>query len=200
MFGVFPLAVAPRVIVLCAAIFLPVQFARADGCPVSQDHSASLDALIQQVQLAETEAEAQHISNLMWALWADAPNELAQAVLDRGMSRRSGYDFAGALEGFDILTAYCPGYAEGYNQRAFVHFLRQDFRAALNDLDLALHLSPRHVAAMSGRALSLLGLSRTDEARTALEAALELNPWLPERSLMAPGGLLAPTPVKEIEL
>lgn len=90
------------------------------------------------------------------------------------------------------LIAYCPAYAEGYNQRAFVNFLRQDYQSALTDLDRALALSPNHIAALSGRALSLLGLQRVEEARVALKRALDLNPWLPERHLAAPGGPLAP--------
>jgi hypothetical protein len=32
----------------------------------------------------------------------------------------------------------------------------------------------------------LIGLGRSAEAQDALAAALELNPWLPERSLYAP--------------
>ncbi|AZV78776.1 tetratricopeptide repeat protein [Parasedimentitalea marina] len=190
----------PRLIAICAALVFAGGQASADNCPASPDHSAPLEALITQVQQADDEATALQISNQMWEFWADAPNEQAQAVLDRGMSRRSGYDFTGALEDFDILISYCPAYAEGYNQRAFVHFLRQDFAAALTDLDRALELSPRHVAALSGRALALLGLSRTEEARIALKTALALNPWLPERGLIAPGGPLATVPVEEIEL
>ncbi|MEM9550428.1 MAG: tetratricopeptide repeat protein, partial [Pseudomonadota bacterium] len=93
---------------------------------------------------------------------------------------------------FDTLIAYCPNYAEGYNQRAFVQFLRGDFRSAVEDLDRALALSPRHIAAMSGKALSLMGLDRLDEARLTMSDALALNPWLPERGLAAPGGPLAP--------
>ncbi|WP_425339654.1 tetratricopeptide repeat protein [Parasedimentitalea huanghaiensis] len=200
MSGFSSLAFGPRLISICAAVFLPAQLVSAQDCPQAPDHSASFEMLFQQIQAAETERAARLISNQMWELWAQAPNEQAQAVLDRGMSRRSGYDLTGALEDFDRLTAYCPLYAEGYNQRAFVHFLRQDFAAALVDLNLTLELSPQHVAAMSGRALSLLGLSRTDEARAALQAALALNPWLPERGLAAPGGPLAPNVTKDIDL
>ena len=137
------------------------------------------------------EAEAQRFGNQLWEFWADAPDARAQEILDRGMTRRSAYDFLGALSDFDRLIDYCPEYAEGYNQRAFVHYLRRDFAAALRDLNRALELSPQHVAALSGRALSLLGLSRLDEARATLQEALNLNPWLPERYLLDPGGPLA---------
>ncbi|SLN55413.1 lipoprotein NlpI [Falsiruegeria litorea R37] len=132
------------------------------------------------------------MSNKMWTYWADAPNEQAQSILDRGMAKRAAWDLLGAREDFDALIAYCPKYAEGYNQRAFVHFLSQNFQAALLDLDQALALSPDHVAALSGRALSLLGLNRIDEARETLQSALEMNPWLPERGMLDAGGALAP--------
>ncbi|MCB1364578.1 MAG: tetratricopeptide repeat protein [Rhodobacteraceae bacterium] len=176
------------VVALCLS---PLEI-RADTCPASPDHAAELDRLYAQAQAAGSEAEARAFTNRMWELWADAPDEPAQAVLDRGMSLRASYDFLGALEEFDRLIAYCPNYAEGYNQRAFVNFLRQDYAAALPDLERALDLSPDHAAAMSGRALTLLALGRTSEARAALEQALALNPWLPERHMAAPGGPLAP--------
>ncbi|WP_121067180.1 tetratricopeptide repeat protein [Chachezhania antarctica] len=160
-------------------------------CPPAPDHTAELEDLIAEVQAAPNEGAARAISNRMWALWADAPDEPAQAILDRGMTQRRSFDLLGAQRAFDRLIDYCPDYAEGYNQRAFVAFLRQDYAAALPDLDRALEISPRHVAAMSGRALSLIGLGRLAEARVALSQALELNPWLPERRLIAPGGALA---------
>lgn len=177
-------------IALVAGLLVPV--AGFTSCPEAPDHSEALNDLIRDVRAAKTEMAGREISNRMWELWADAPDEPAQEILDAGMSRRSSYDLAGAIREFDRLIAYCPAYAEGYNQRAFANFLRQDFAAALVDLDRALALSPDHIAAQAGRALSLLGLGRTDEARKSLAAALELNPWLSERSLAAPGGPLEP--------
>lgn len=161
-------------------------------CPTAPDYSVPLDHLIHQIQRSSNEAEAHVLSSQMWELWAKAPDDRAQAILDRGMSRRASFDFLGALDDFDRLIAYCPSYAEGYNQRAFVNYLRQDYAAALLDLDRAVALSPRHVAALSGRALSLFGLKKMAEARVALGVALSLNPWLPERYLAFHGGPLSP--------
>lgn len=166
--------------------------ALADGCPTAPDHSDRLNVLIAQVQAATSESQARDLSNQMWALWADAPDEPSQEMLDHGMSRRGSYDFLGAIDAFNRLVDYCPHYAEGYNQRAFVNYLRHDFAAALVDLDQAIALSPNHIAAISGRALTLLGLNRLEEARVDMARALELNPWLPERGLAVPGGPLAP--------
>lgn len=175
-----------------ACFLLAPGAALASDCPAAPDHSERIAHLIEDIRAAPNEMQARTISNRMWEIWADAPDEAAQAILDNGMSRRRAWDLLGALSEFDRLVAYCPDYAEGYNQRAFANFLRQDFAAALIDLDRALALSPNHVAAMSGRALTLMGLGRIDEARSVLNQALELNPWLPERGLVAPGGPLEP--------
>ncbi|WP_170383528.1 tetratricopeptide repeat protein [Ruegeria atlantica] len=176
------------------AFILLVASTAANGgeCPAAPDHSADVLDVISQIQQAESEQAARVLSSRLWEYWADAPDESAQEVLDRGMTRLRAADLLGAIEDFDSLVAYCPFYAEGYNQRAFANYLRQDFEAALPDLDKAIELSPNHVAAISGRALTLLGLNRIEEARETLNAALELNPWLSERHLLAPGGPLEP--------
>lgn len=156
------------------------------ACPDAPDHSTAMDPLFEQLQKAADPASAQVISNDLWAYWTDAPDDVAQEILDRGMRKRASWDLLGARADFDALVRYCPEYAEGYNQRAFVNFLNQDYAAALPDLQKALDLSPRHVGAHSGLALTLIGLGRDAEAQDALAAALELNPWLPERSLYKP--------------
>lgn len=138
------------------------------------------------IATADNETDAQRLSNALWEIWITAPDQTAQEILRRGMERRSGYDFAGALKDFDALVDYCPKYAEGYNQRAFVNFLRGDFELSLADLERAIEITPDHIGALSGRALALMELGRTHEGQLALRDALKLNPWLPERHSLIP--------------
>jgi len=156
----------------------------AATCPEAPDHGTEIGDLIEAAQSAPDEVSGRIISNQMWQYWADAPDDYAQGLLDEGMTRRAAYDFEGAVKAFDALVAYCPAYAEGYNQRAFVNFIRQDYSAALPDLERAVALSPRHIAAMTGQAMTLMALDRPGEAALVLRAALELDPWLPERHLL----------------
>lgn len=167
-------------------VILPVLVAQAAvaGCPPPRDIAAEETALFEKMQLAETEMAGRVLSDQLWALWASAPDEAAQALLDKGMAARASYDYVAAIDAFDRLTDYCPDYAEGYNQRAFVNFLREDYEAALADLELALERRPTHVGALSGKALTLMGLGRNEEAQTVLRQAVALNPWLPERGLL----------------
>ncbi|MFD1508889.1 tetratricopeptide repeat protein [Lacimonas salitolerans] len=155
-------------------------------CPAPPDHDVAIARLIEQLRAAPDQASAEPLNARLWELWTDAPDAAAQEVLEAGMRRRANYDFTGALAQFDRLVDYCPDYAEGYNQRAFVNFLRQDYAAVLTDLDAALELSPTHVGALSGKAMTLMGMGRTDEGQDVLRQALGLNPWLAERAMLIP--------------
>jgi tetratricopeptide (TPR) repeat protein len=161
-------------------------------CPVPPDVSAELAPLFEEARAAANDMAGREVSNLMWQIWMRAPDEPAQELLDQGLRQREVYDFLGARETFDRLVTYCPLYAEGFNQRAFISFLTEDYEAALADLDIAQRLNPEHVGVLSGRALTLMNLGRLVEARAQLEAALVYNPWLSERFLLMPNGPLAP--------
>jgi tetratricopeptide (TPR) repeat protein len=156
----------------------------AQECPPVPDQSARLAELFASVQAAPDAAAARADVNAMWEIWATAPDPRAQELLDLGMQRRAAFDLDAATEAFDRLVAYCPHYAEGYNQRAFVSFIRQDYGAALDDLERVMELAPDHVPAMTGLALSLMQLGRVKAGQGVLRRALRLNPWLPERSLL----------------
>lgn len=164
--------------------------ASAQECAAVHDVSEELAQLITQAQMATDFRQGQAASDAMWKVWLRAPDEAAQAVLDRGMAARGSFDFPAAHREFTRLTEYCPDYAEGWNQRAYISFLREDYAAALLDLDRALVLQPRHVAAQSGRGLTLMNLGRIAEAREQMLAAVANNPWLSEKALLAKGAPL----------
>lgn len=173
-----------KTFMLCAMIALPLAAPAFADCPAGADQSDEMARLLAQVQAAPTEGASRRYSQGMWEIWLDAPDARAQDMLDRGLRATRSYDFATAYDYFTQLITYCPDYAEGYNQRAFVNFLRKDHAAALVDLDVAIDLNPTHVAAIAGRALTLMGLGRTEEGQQTLRAALDLNPWLSERRLL----------------
>ncbi|MEO8530071.1 MAG: tetratricopeptide repeat protein [Deltaproteobacteria bacterium] len=158
--------------------------AAAQSCPPAPDISDAKSVWMRKLQFAPDASVAQTINTEIWLLWSTAPDAKAQELLDNGMERRSAYDFERARAFLTELIEYCPNYAEGWNQRAFVHFLNGDYAMAVDDLDKALELSPDHYAAMSGLALSLMNLGRMEAAQSILSDAVALNPWLPERSML----------------
>lgn len=171
--------------VMAICLFAMVDASHAeDVCPAVKDRELEKDAIITRLQSAGSDLRAREIMNELWLIWADAPDEKAQAMLDAGMSSRSSYDYEGAIKNFDALIDYCPAYAEGWNQRAFIHFLSGNYGAAVTDLEKALEINPKHIAAMSGLALSLVNLGRIKAGHGVLREALKLNPWLSERYLL----------------
>ena len=158
------------------------------SCPEGPDRSARADALHAELAEAPDPGAAQRIGGELWELWLTAPDTAAQDLLDDGIARMRVGDLAGSIAVLGRLTFYCPDYAEGWNQRAFAKYLGGDYEGALDDLDRAVALSPRHVGAVSGRGLTLLRLGREVEGLDAIREAVRLNPWLAERALIeAPG-------------
>ncbi len=171
-----------KIALILAILAAPV--AAQEICPAAPDHEAAKDEIYLQLRRAQDEGTATVIGGLLWEYWLDAPDDAAQALLDDGMARRLARDYLGSVRILDDLVAYCPDYAEGYNQRAFAHFLARNFPAALTDLEQALQRDPRHLGVMSGMAMTLMGLDRNAEAQDILRRALRLNPWLGERRLL----------------
>ncbi len=156
----------------------------AQDCPSVPDRRAEMAEHYAGLQAAQNEMGAAPHNAALWEIWLDAPNETAQEMLDRGISLRSVSDFLGSIDALDRLVAYCPLYAEGYNQRAFTYFLGGRYEEALSDLDRTLELMPDHIGALSGKGLTLIEMGRIDDAQAALKAAVALHPWLAERFLI----------------
>ncbi len=153
-------------------------------CPAVPDHAQEKAALLRELRIARDETDAMLITGDLWRIWTDAPDSRAQELLDRGMSQMRSFEYAASIETLGELVNYCPDYAEGWNQRAFAAFLSGQNEAALADLERALALDPQHVAALSGKALTLMKLGRDNEAQLALRDAVHMNPWLNERALL----------------
>ncbi len=140
--------------------------------------------LLSQLAGAPDQAEAERLAGEIWQIWLTAPDPAAQEVLDAAMTRRQAYDFLGALDHLDRLVTGWPDYAEGWNQRATMHFLRGDFEASLADMAQVLTREPRHFGALSGKAVILFEQGRLSLARIAIAEALKHHPFLNERFLL----------------
>lgn len=143
-----------------------------------------IDSIVEQMKVAPDEGAARGLSAQMWEIWLDAPDEIAQAMLDEGVLLLQTGAHGSSRRVLSRLVDYCPNYPEGYNQRAFAAFLQGDYEAALVDLDAAIALQPVHLGALTGKVLTLIGMGRDDAAQDVLRDALAINPWLAERALL----------------
>ncbi|MEQ8394810.1 tetratricopeptide repeat protein [Thalassobaculum sp.] len=102
-------------------------------------------------------------------------------AMARGLRAMREADHATALAAFDTAVRLAPEFAEAWNKRATVHFLRGDYTRSIADVRRTLALEPRHFGALSGLGMINLRLDRKEDALRAFEAALDLHPYLPVR-------------------
>ncbi len=153
----------------------------------AEEPVAERERLFEALQNAPTETAARTIENAIWQSWmAAGPTEEIRSKMAAAMRARSGYELERSLELLDAIVADAPDYSEGWNQRAFTHFLMGSLDHSLEDIDRALELEPRHFGALAGKAIILMQQGRTQLSQNALREAVGIHPWLKERSMLVP--------------
>lgn len=145
------------------------------------------ERLFKALREAGSEAEGRKAEHEIWQWWlSQAPTPELRTAVEQGMSRRSSYDFEAAESAFNQVIEIAPDYAEAWNQRAFVRFLREKDSEALSDLEKTLELEPDHFGALSGMYHVLIRMGRQKAATASLSRAVEIHPWIQERFLLPP--------------
>ena len=83
-----------------------------------------------------------------------------------------------AEQAFSRVVIYDAEFAEGWNKRATVEFLMDDYKASVADIEKTLALEPHHWGALSGLGQVYLALDNDEAALRAFKKALEINPHL----------------------
>ena len=142
-----------------------------------------LDELFAELRTAPDPATAQRITAAIWQIWTHPDDPELAARMSEVLQRLGMADYAATVALLDRLVIDYPDYAEGWNQRATVHFLLRNFDRSLADIETTLALEPRHFGALAGRALIHLELGQRDLALQAIKDALAIHPFLSERGL-----------------
>jgi tetratricopeptide (TPR) repeat protein len=103
--------------------------------------------------------------------------DLAATYSNRGIIYASIGKYQRALADHDRAVEIMPGLGEAYINRGNVYFHLHDYALALSDYETAISLGaiPAHTP-FYNKALALIRMNRKDEARNALESALEFAP------------------------
>jgi tetratricopeptide (TPR) repeat protein len=137
-----------------------------------------LDGLFIMLKETSDPYNAIGVENAIWIIWHETDNQGAAELLADGTAAMHSGSYDRALELFDNLIAEAPDFAEGWNKRATVQYLRGDYEASLADIDETLKREPRHFGALSGRGLVYTEMGQPAEAVSAFEEALEIHPSL----------------------
>ena len=145
---------------------------------VGADRTRGLDFLFGALKAAPDEASAKHVEARIWALWMQTPSDTAALLMARAKAAMDAQQLDVALKLLDAVIKMRPDYAEAWNRRATVYYLKSDYGHSLADIEQVLVREPRHFGALAGLGMIMQDIGDEKRALDAFRAALAVNPYL----------------------
>jgi tetratricopeptide (TPR) repeat protein len=146
--------------------------------PASKSKSVQLDEFFKKLTTEKDEVAAKLAESSIIRLWMDSGSDTVDLLMNWSLQAMEDKDYSLALDYLDRVTTLKPDFAEGWNKRATVYFLKDDYAKAIADIRKTLRLEPRHFGALSGLGIILADLGDNHRAIEAYEQALALDPYL----------------------
>jgi len=145
--------------------------------PAPPTRTEVLDALFDRLANAKSAVEAKSVEAAIYEVWMQSGSPSIDLLMGRGGDAFAEKNYDRALFYFSEVVLLDPGYVEGWDKRAAVFFLKDDYASALKDIEQVLKLEPRHFGAMGGLAVILQDLGDKKGALDVYRRALKLDPW-----------------------
>jgi tetratricopeptide (TPR) repeat protein len=142
------------------------------------DATNNLDTLFSALKIAPDEASAKAIEERIWALWLISGSDTCNLLMARAKVATDAKDYDLALKLLDAIVTIKPDYVEGWNRRATIYYLKDDYAHAIADISKVLTLEPRHFGALSGLGQMLQEIGDDKDALEAYRKALVIDPHL----------------------
>ncbi len=121
---------------------------------------------------------AAHAASTLWEMWHRSGDPQLDALLLQGIEAMERQDLRAAEGVFTRLIEMAPTFAEGWNKRATVRYVRHDYRGSIADCRETLARNPNHFGALSGQGLCHLALGEYEHAADAFRQTLDVHPHL----------------------
>jgi tetratricopeptide (TPR) repeat protein len=115
---------------------------------------------------------------LLWSIWCRAGEPEIERIFRDGIEAMQRQNLAEAEALFGQVIERDPNFAEGWNKRATVRFMRGKFKASIDDCRQTLVRNPNHFGATSGQGLCHMSLGEFREASVCFRRALDIHPHL----------------------
>ena len=145
---------------------------------VPADKTRGLEFLFGALKAAPDEASAKHVEGRIWAIWLQTPSDTVALLMTRAKTAMEAQNSDVALKLLDAVVKLRPDYVEGWNRRATLYYLRNDYAHSLADIEQVLAREPRHFGALAGLGMIMQDLGDEKRALDAFRKALAVNPHL----------------------
>lgn len=115
---------------------------------------------------------------MLWSFWCRSGDAESDRLLRAGVDAMQNRRLEESEELFGRVIRRRPEFAEGWNKRATVRYLRRDFSGSIADCQESLARNPNHFGAASGQGLCHMSLNEFREAAIYFRRALEIHPHL----------------------
>ena len=151
----------------------------AKGAMAAVPKPIDLDGLFEKLKNAPDAASAAFTSHAIEQRWARSGSDTADLLMERANAALAAGDRALSIEILDRIIYLDPDWAEGWNRRATVFFLEEDYARSVADIEEVLRREPRHFGALMGLAAILEHIGNERKALSAYERVLAIYPTLP---------------------
>ena len=145
---------------------------------VGADRTRGLDFLFGALKVAPDEASAKHVEGRIWALWTQTPSDTTALLMSRAKAAMEAQQMDVALKLLDAVVKLRPDYVEGWNRRATLYYLQNDYAHSLQDIEQVLVREPRHFGALAGLGMIMQDLGDDKRALDAFRKAIAIDPYL----------------------
>jgi tetratricopeptide (TPR) repeat protein len=128
---------------------------------------------------ADGEDSAKAIADAIERIWQHSGSPTIDVLMERSTKALGAKNNDLALKLLDYAVELAPDFAEAWNRRAYVYFLKNDFGRAMGDLRRTLALDPNHFKALEGLAQILREAGQKKGALQAFKKLLEVHPYWP---------------------
>ncbi len=156
----------------------PSQRAASPAVSAPKNAQLSLDDLFARLKAAPTPDAGEMVARQIEARWLASGSETIDLLMIRAIGAMKGNDQGLALDLLDSILVLKPDYAEAWNRRATIHFLKKDFGRSIADVEQTLRLEPRHFGALAGLAAMLKDMDRKKQALEVYRMVVDLYPSL----------------------
>lgn len=143
-----------------------------------RDGVNNLDFLFGALKAAPDEETAKAVEQRIWVLWMHSKSDTTDLLMSRVQKAIEQKDVDLALKLLDAIVKIKPDYAEAWNRRATIYYMKKDYGRSLADIRQVLRLEPRHFGALTGLGLILQDVGDDKQALEVYRRALELYPRL----------------------
>ena len=137
-----------------------------------------LDSLFELLRTAKDEAAAQSTEQMIAELWLKSGSDTVDLLMDWAEQAVKDKNYPLALDYLDRILTLKPDYVEGWNTRATVYYLREDYGRALADIEETLKLEPRHFGALTGLGTIMREIGDDKRALEVYRKVIVLDPHL----------------------